>query len=85
MSLSSNSLKIRTKKITFRLSQHRFYMFHELTLSDGASYNLETVYVAADGKYAMCANFQTLFGEDGTAGTVDDLQVLVLVYKGWLY
>lgn len=75
----------KDEKITFRLSQHRFYMFHELTLEDGASYNLETVYVAADGKYAMCANFQTLFGEDGTPGTVDDLQVLVLVYKGWLY
>ena len=60
-------------------------MFHDLKLEDGTTYNLETVYVAADGKYAMCANYQSLFGTDGIAGTVDDLKVLVLVYKGWLY
>ena len=75
----------KDESITFRLSQHKFYMFHDLTLEDGTTYNLETVYVAADGKYAMCANYQSLFGEDGIAGTVDDLKVLVLVYKGWLY
>lgn len=75
----------KNESITFRLSQHKFYMFHDLTLEDGTTYNLETVYVAADGKYAMCANYQSLFGEDGIAGTVDDLKVLVLVYKGWLY
>lgn len=72
-------------KITFRLSQHRFYMFHECVLSGGEKYNLETVYVAADGKYANCANFIALLGDDGEAGTADDLKVLTLVYKGWLY
>lgn len=75
----------RNDKITFRLSQHRYYMFHDATLENGDNYNLETVYVAADGKYAMCANFQTLFGEDEQPGTLDDLKVLVLVYQGWLY
>ena len=75
----------RDDKITFRLSQHRYYMFHDATLENGDYYNLETVYVAADGKYANCANFQTLFGEDETPGTLDDLKVLVIVYQGWLY
>lgn len=75
----------RNDKITFRLSQHRYYMFHDVTLENGTNYNLETVYVAADGKYAQCANFQTLFGEDEKVGTLDDLKVLVIVYQGWLY
>ena len=72
-------------EITFRLSQHRYYMFHSCTLSDGREYNLETVYIAADGEYADCANFQSVLGADGVAGTEDDLKVLTLVYRGWLY
>lgn len=72
-------------KMTFRLSQHRFFMFHDCTLADGSSYDLETVYVAADGVYADCANFQTLCGDDGVFGTADDLKVLTLVYRGWVY
>lgn len=75
----------RNDSVSFRLSQHRFYMFHEAKLENGAVYNLETSYVAADGKYAQCANFQTLFGEDEKVGTLDDLKVLVIVYQGWLY
>lgn len=75
----------RDDSITFRLSQHRYYMFHDVTLKNGDYYNLETVYVAADGVYAQCANFQTLFGADDTPGTLDDLKVLVIVYQGWLY
>lgn len=75
----------REDKITFSLSQHTFYMFHDLTLKDGTSYNLETVYVAADGVYVSCANYQSVLGEDGVAGTDDDLKILTLVYKGWLY
>ncbi len=75
----------RTDNISFKLSQHRYYMFHECVLSNGDKYNLETVYIAADGKYSLCANFQKLAGEDGVFGTTDDLKVLTLVYKGWLY
>lgn len=75
----------REDKITFRLSQHTFYMFHDCTLDDGTNYNLETVYVAADGVYANCANFQSVLGDDGVAGTDDDLKILILVYRGWLY
>ena len=74
----------RQDKISFRLSQHRFYMFHEAVLENGV-YNLENAYISADGSYAKCSNFQTLFGEDETAGTLDDLKVLVIVYQGWLY
>lgn len=72
-------------EMTFRLSQHRFYMFHSCTLSDGREFDLETVYIAADGEYADCANFQSILGEDGIAGTEDDLKILTLVYRGWLY
>lgn len=72
-------------KITFRLSQHRFYMFHDCTLDDGSYYNLETCYIAVDGKYAMTANYQSLLGKDGVIGTEDDVKVVTLVYKGWLY
>ncbi|MDE6274180.1 MAG: hypothetical protein K2L87_03930 [Clostridiales bacterium] len=77
--------KDRTDSITFRLSQQKFYMFHDCTLPDGTQYNLETVYIAADGEYAMTANYQPILGEDGVAGTEDDLKVLTLVYRGWLY
>ena len=59
-------------------------MFHDCTLVDGTTYNLERVYISADGEYAMCANFQTLYGKDEIAGTVDDLKVLVLVLDGWI-
>lgn len=65
----------RSDNIDFRLSQHKFQMFHSCTLEDGSFYNLETSYIAADGAYSMCANFQTLFGEDQTPGTLDDLKV----------
>lgn len=75
----------RQDKISFRLSQRRFYMFHEAVLENGDVYNLENAYISADGSYSKCANFQTLFGEDETAGTLDDLKVLVIVYQGWLY
>lgn len=75
----------RTDSITFRLSQHTFYMFHDCTLPDGTRYDLETVYIAADGVYANCANYQSVLGSDGIAGTEDDLKILTLVYKGWLY
>lgn len=75
----------RQDKITFRLSQRRFYMFHEAKLENGDSYNLETAYISADGLYSKCANFQTLFGADEQPGTLDDLKVLVIVYQGWLY
>lgn len=74
----------REDSITFRLTEHRYYMFSSCTLIDGSKYNLETVYIAADGKYAKCANFIKLIGDDNIAGTVDDLKTLVLVYKGWL-
>jgi len=74
----------REDNITFRVSQHRYQMFHDCTLLDGTTYNLERVYIAADGEYAMCANFQTLYGKDEIAGTVDDLKVLVLVLDGWI-
>ena len=74
----------REDSITFRVSQHRYQMFHDCTLVDGTTYNLERVYIAADGEYAMCANFQTLYGKDEIAGTVDDLKVLVLVLDGWI-
>ncbi len=72
-------------KITFRLSQHRFYMFHDCALADGRYYDLETCYVSVDGKYGNAANFQTLQGEDGVFGTDDDVKTVTLVYKGWLY
>ncbi|MDE7087576.1 MAG: hypothetical protein K2O67_05235, partial [Clostridia bacterium] len=66
-------------------SQHTFYMFHDCKLIDGTEYNLETVYIAADGVYSNCANYQSVLGNDGVAGTNDDLKVLTLVYRGWLY
>lgn len=75
----------REDRMEFRLTQHKFYMFHECTLLNGETYNLETVYVAADGVYSNCANYQSVLGKDGVAGTDDDLKVLTLVYKGWLY
>ena len=75
----------RQDKISFRLSQRRFYMFHEAVLENGDVYNLENAYISADGSYSKCANFQTLFGEDENPGTLDDLKVLVIVYQGWLY
>lgn len=75
----------REDTMTFRLSQHTYYMFHDCTLIDGTYYNLETVYIAADGAYANCANFQSVLGDDGVAGTEDDLKILTLVYRGWLY
>ena len=73
------------ENFTFSLSQHKFYMFHDCTLSGGETYNLETVYIAGDGVYANCANYQSLLGEDGVAGTEDDVKTVVLVYRGWLY
>ena len=75
----------RSDSITFRLSQHRYYMFHDCVLENGTVYNLETVYVAANGEYSNCANYQSVVGADGIAGTDDDLKILTLVYKGWLY
>ncbi|MDE7336533.1 MAG: hypothetical protein K2N32_00260 [Clostridia bacterium] len=75
----------REDVITFRKTQHKFQMFHEYVNEDGEKWNLETVYVAADGEYANCANFQSILGDDGIAGTEDDLKVLTLIYKGWLY
>ena len=75
----------REDNMTFRLSQHTFYMFHDCKLIDGTEYNLETVYIAADGVYSNCANYQSVLGNDGVAGTNDDLKVLTLVYRGWLY
>lgn len=77
--------EIRQDKVSFRLSQRRFYMFHEAVLENGNVYNLENAYISADDSYSKCANFQTLFGEDETPGTLDDLKVLVIVYQGWLY
>ncbi len=74
----------RDDSISFRLAEHRYYMFSKCVLTDGREYDLETVYISADGKYAKCANFIELLGEDNIAGTVDDLDTLVLVYKGWL-
>lgn len=70
--------------VTFRLSQHKFYMFHDCT-ADGKVYDLETAYIAADGVYANCANFEKLCGDDGQFGTDDDLKILTLVYRGWVY
>lgn len=75
----------RTDNIDFRLSQYKFQMFHSCTLENGSEYNLERAYVAADGKYSMCANYQMLLGDDNVLGTVDDLAVLVVVYDGWMY
>lgn len=60
-------------------------MFHDLTLDDGTTYNLETVYMAVDEVYASCANFQSILGSDGEGGTDDDIKKVVLVYRGWLY
>lgn len=77
--------KDRDESFTFRVAQHKFYMFHDCTLADGTVYDLETVYIAVDGKYAYCANYQSLLGEDGIPGTDDDVQTVVLVYRGWLY
>lgn len=71
-------------KMTFRLSQHRFYMFSSVTLESGETYDLETVYIDVDGEYASCANFQSVLGDDGVAGTDDDVKVVTIVYKGWL-
>lgn len=71
-------------ELSFRLSQHRFYMFHELVCA-GGRYNLETAYIAADGIYADCANFQSVLGPDGMAGTEDDLKILTVAIGGWLY
>lgn len=72
-------------KFSFRLSQHRFYMLHDCTLADGSYFNLETCYIAVDGQYAMTANHQSLAGADGTFGTADDVRVVTVVYRGWLY
>lgn len=74
----------RDEHFTFRTEQHKFYMFHNCTLADGTTYDLETVYIAVDGEYAYCANYQSLLGDDGVAGTEDDVQVVVLVYRGWI-
>lgn len=74
----------RADNVEFRLSQRRFYMFEKATLENGNVYNLENCYVAADGKYSKCANYQKLLGDDEIAGTVDDLKVLVLVLDGWI-
>lgn len=71
--------------ISFRLSQHRFYMFHEAATPQGDVYDLETAYVDADGKYSMCANFEEVLGADGVAATDDDLKVVTIVYRGWFY
>ena len=75
----------KEEKFTFRLSQHRFYMFHDCTLQDGSRYDLETCYIAVDGEYALTANYQSLSGKDGILGTEDDVSVVTVVYKGWLY
>lgn len=77
--------KDKDESFTFRVSQHKFYMFHDCTLADGTTYDLESVYIAIDGEYAHCANYQSLLGDDGAAGTEDDVQVVILVYKGWIY
>lgn len=74
----------RQDNISFVLSQHRYYIFDTATLEDGSSYSLSTAYVAADGAYSSCANFQSLFGKDEVFGTLDDLRTLVVVYEGWL-
>ncbi len=74
----------RPDSITFRAEQHKFYMFRECVLENGEKYNLETAYVAVDGKYSYCANHQSLLGADGIAGTDDDVKIVVLVYEGWL-
>lgn len=74
----------RQDDINFTLSQHRYYVFDKAVLEDGSEYDLTTSYIAADGVYSKCANFQTLFGEDQTPGTLDDLKVLVVVYQGWM-
>lgn len=74
----------RQDDISFTLSQHRYYIFDKAVLEDGSVYNLSTAYIAADGVYSKCANFQTLFGDDQTPGTLDDLKVLVVVYQGWM-
>ena len=75
----------KTESVTFRLENRKFYMFHDLTLDDGTTYNLETVYMAVDGVYASCANFQSILGSDGEGSTDDDIKKVVLVYRGWLY
>lgn len=75
----------RSDSIGFRAVQRSFYMFHDCTLENGDAYDLETAYVAADGIYSRCANRQLILGEDGIAGTDDDLKTVVIVYKGWLY
>lgn len=74
----------RQDNISFALSQHRYYLFDKAVLEDGSTYYLSTAYVASDGVYSRCANFQTLFGEDQIPGTLDDLKVLVVVYEGWM-
>ncbi len=75
----------RDESFSFGVNQHKFYMFRECTLSDGTTYKLDTVYIAIDGEYAYCANYQSLLGDDGIAGTEDDAKTVILVYKGWLY
>ncbi len=75
----------RDDNFSFRLEQRRFYMFSKCTLSDGTKYDLETVYIAVNGVYAKCANYQSILGDDGIAGTQDDVKTVVLVYRGWLY
>lgn len=75
----------RADSVRFRADQHTFYMFSKCVLENGDEYDLETAYVAADGVYSKCANRQSVLGADGMAGTDDDLKVLVIVYKGWLY
>ena len=75
----------KNESVTFRLEGRKFYMFHDITLENGTVYNLETVYMAIDGEYAKCANFQSLLGSDGLGGTDDDVKTVILVYRGWLY
>ena len=72
------------EKITFYRFQHRYYMFESCRLKD-ATYDLKTAYIAANGKYSNVADRQYLVGKDGVYGTNDDLKILTIVYRGWLY
>ena len=74
----------RVDRITFSLSEHIYYMFDEY-VSGEERYSLKTAYIAANGEYSSCANYEMLSGEDKTLFTDDDLKILTIVYKGWLY
>ena len=69
--------------LTFYLSGN-YYYFNECRLADGKSFDLRTAYISRDGKYAKTANYEKLAGDDGIFGSLDDLKVLTIVYRGWL-